>query len=193
MGVKCTIQGAGSLSQGSNMSRGHQPKIAFIVAVAENGVIGRGGTLPWHVPSDLKTFKRLTLGKPVIMGRKTYVSIGKPLPGRDNIVVTRDAGFNAEGVEVAATIDEALAIARRKAAERGVDEIMVIGGAQIYAASLSMADRIYLTRIHARPDGDATFPEPDPSVWREVSRTPLPPDPRDEASATLLILERAAL
>lgn len=166
-------------------------KIAFVVAVAENGVIGRGGTLPWYVPSDLKTFKRLTLGKPVIMGRKTFASIGKPLPGRDNIVVTRDGTFKAEGVERASTIEEALAIARRKAAERGVDEIMIIGGAQIYAASLPLADRIYLTRIHARPDGDATFPEPDPAVWREVSRAPVPPDPRDDASGTLLILERA--
>lgn len=167
------------------------PKIAFVVAVAENGVIGRDGKLPWYVPSDLKTFKRLTLGKPVIMGRKTFVSIGKPLPGRDNIVVTRDPDFSADGVERAATVDEALGIARRKAAARGVDEIMVIGGAQIYAASLALANRIYLTRIHARPHGDATFAEPDPAVWREVSRTPVPPDPRDDAPATLLILERA--
>ncbi len=174
------------------MSVGHQPKIAFVVAIAENGVIGRVGKLPWYVPSDLKTFRRITLGKPVIMGRKTFDSIGKPLPGRDNIVVTRDAAFTADGVERAATLDEALAIARRKAAERGVDEIMVIGGAQIYAASLPLADRIYLTRIHARPDGDALFPEPDPSVWREISREPVPPDPRDEAPATLVILERAA-
>jgi dihydrofolate reductase len=163
-----------------------------VVAVAENGVIGRGGKLPWYVPSDLKTFKRLTLGKPVVMGRKTFDSIGKPLPGRDNIVVTRDPDFSADGVERAGTLDEALAIARRKAAERGVDEIVVIGGAQIYAASLPLADRIYLTRIHARPDGDATFSEPDPSVWHEVSRVPVPPDPRDEAPATLVLLERAA-
>ncbi len=155
-------------------------------------MIGRDGKLPWHVPSDLKTFKRLTLGKPVIMGRKTFASIGKPLPGRDNIVVTRDPDFHADGTERADTIDEALAIAGRLAAARGVDEIMVIGGAQIYAAALSLADRIYLTRIHARPDGDATFPEPDPKVWREVSRVPVPPDPRDDAPATLLILERAA-
>jgi dihydrofolate reductase len=173
------------------MSREHQPKIAFIVAVAENGVIGRDGKLPWHVPSDLKTFKRLTLGKPMIMGRKTFESIGKPLPGRDNIVVTRDTAFKFEGVEVAATLDDALAIARGKAAERGIDEIMVIGGAQIFAALLPQAERIYLTRIHARPAGETTFPDPDPAVWREVSRTPVPPDPRDEASATLLILERA--
>jgi dihydrofolate reductase len=167
-------------------------KVSFIVAVAENGVIGRGGALPWHVPSDLKTFKRITMGKPVIMGRKTYASIGKPLPGRDNIVVTRDAGFSAAGTSRAASIDEALDIARHKAAERGVDEIMVIGGAEIFALTLSIADRIYLTRIHAHPHGDVTFAEPDPNIWREVSRSPLQPDPRDEAAATLLILERAA-
>jgi dihydrofolate reductase len=167
-------------------------KISLIVAVAENGVIGRGGTLPWHVPSDLKTFKRITMGKPVIMGRKTYASIGKPLPGRDNIVVTRDADFSAAETHRAASVDEALDIARRKAAERGVDEIMVIGGAEIFALTLSLADRIYLTRVHAHPDGDVTFPEPDPGVWREVSRAPIAPDPRDDAAATLLILERAA-
>ncbi len=165
--------------------------ITFVVAVAENGVIGRGGKLPWHVPSDLKTFKQLTLGKPVIMGRKTFDSIGKPLPGRDNIVVTRDAAFSVEGVERAETIDAALAIARSKAAARGVDEIAIIGGAQIYAAAMGLVDRIYLTRIHARPEGDATFPELDPHVWREVSRAPVPADPRDDAPATLLILERA--
>jgi dihydrofolate reductase len=167
-------------------------KISLVVAVAENGVIGRNGALPWHVPSDLKTFRRVTMGKPVIMGRKTYTSIGKPLPGRDNIVVTRDVGFSAVGTTRAASIDGALDIARAKAKERGVDEIMVIGGAEIFALTLPMADRIYLTRIHARPDGDVTFPEPDPSIWREVSRTPVAPDPRDDAPATLLILERAA-
>ena len=167
-------------------------KISLIVAVAENGVIGRNGALPWHVPSDLKTFRRVTMGRPVIMGRKTYASIGKPLPGRDNIVVTRDAGFSAAGTDRAASIDEALDIGRRKAAERGVDEIMVIGGAEIFALSLPLADRIYLTRIHAHPDGDVTLPEPDRNIWREVSRTPIAPDPRDDAAATLLILERAA-
>jgi dihydrofolate reductase len=168
-------------------------KISLIVAVAENGVIGRGGTLPWHVPSDLKTFQRLTMGKPMIMGRKTYDSIGKPLPGRDSIVITRDAAFSPPGVLTASTVDEALDIARRRAAERNVDEIMVIGGAQIFAATLPIADRIYLTRIHMRPDGDVTFPEPSRHLWDEVSRETITPDPRDEAAATLLILERVAI
>lgn len=167
-------------------------KISLVVAVAENGVIGRRGALPWHVPSDLKTFRRVTMGKPVVMGRKTYASIGKPLQGRDNIVVTRDAGFSVAGVLSATSIDEALDIARRKAAERGVHEIMVIGGAEIFALTVPIAHRIYLTRIHARPDGDVTFPEPDPHIWREVSRSPLVSDARDDAAATLVILERAA-
>jgi len=160
--------------------------------VAENGVIGRSGALPWRVPSDMKTFRRLTMGKPVVMGRKTYDAIGKPLDGRDNIVVTRNADFNAPGVQIAGGIAEALDLARACAAARGVDEIMVIGGAEIFAAALPLADRIYLTRIHARPDGDTVFPELDPSVWREVSCSPIPPDPRDDAPAMLHMVERAA-
>jgi len=160
--------------------------------VAENGVIGRDGAIPWHVPSDLKTFRRLTMGKPVIMGRKTYDSIGKPLAGRDNIVVTRKVDFSADGIECTSSINEALDIARTRAAARGVDEITVIGGAEIFAAMLPIAGRICLTRIHARPDGDTHFPELDPNVWREVSRTPLQPDPRDSAVATLHTYERAA-
>ncbi len=168
------------------------PIITFVVAVAENGVIGRDGAIPWRVPSDLRVFRRVTMGKPVIMGRKTYDSIGKPLAGRDNIVVTRKADLDAEGIERASSIDEALEIARARAAEHGVDEITVIGGAEIFAAMLAIADRIYLTRIHARPDGDTHFPELDRNVWREVSAAPLLPDPRDSAAATLHIYERAA-
>lgn len=166
--------------------------ISFVVAVAENGVIGRDGTLPWRVAHDLKAFRRLTIGKPVIMGRKTFDSIGKPLDGRDNIVVTRNPDFGAPGVERVGSIDDALALARTRAAARGVDEITVIGGAEIFAASLAHADRIYLTRIHARPEGDTVFPELDPGVWREVSQAQIPPDDRDTATATLYTYERAA-
>jgi len=162
------------------------------VAVAENGVIGCDGALPWHVPSDLKAFRRLTIGKPVIMGRKTYDAIGKPLEGRDNIVVTREAGFGAAGVARASSIEEALDLARTLAGARRADEIMVIGGAEIFAAMMPLAGRIYLTRIHARPDGDTVFLDLDPNVWREISRTPIPPDARDTAPATLHIYERAA-
>ena len=134
--------------------------------------------------------QRLSGGSPSVSrfhGRRTYARLATA-SRRDNIVVTRDAGFSAGGTERAASVDDALDIARRKATERGVDEIMVIGGAEIFALTLPLADRIYLTRIHARPDGDVTFPEPDPGIWREVSRSPLPPDARDDAKATLLIL-----
>jgi dihydrofolate reductase len=161
-----------------------------VVAVAENGVIGRGGSLPWRQPSDLRTFRRLTMGKPVIMGRRTYQSIGKPLDGRDNIVVTRDASFAASGITAVPSLDAALQVARAGAHQRAVDEVMIIGGAEIYAASLPIADRIYLSRVHATVAGDTVFPALDPADWREVSREPIPPDPRDEYSATLLIFER---
>lgn len=165
--------------------------IALIVAVAENGVIGRAGQLPWRMPSDLKTFRRLTLGKPIIMGRKTFQSIGKALDGRDNIIVTRDEAFAAPGTEVCATLEAALALGAVRADARGAAEIMVIGGADIYRQALPAAGRIYLTRIHARPAGDATFPDPDPDHWLCRSRSPIVPDPRDEFSATLETYERA--
>lgn len=164
--------------------------VSIIVAAAENGVIGRGGELPWRIPSDLKTFRRLTLGKPVIMGRKTFASLGKPLPGRDNIVVTRDPAFAADGVQVAASLDAALALAGRLAAERGAGEVMVIGGGQIYAEALARADRIYLSRVHATPAGDAHFPLLCEGDWQVVERQPLAPDPRDEHAVTLIVYER---
>jgi dihydrofolate reductase len=164
--------------------------IALIVAAAENGVIGRGGRLPWRMPSDLKTFRRLTLGKPVVMGRRTLQSIGRALDGRDNIVVTRNAAFTAPGIEVAPTLEAALALARGHAARRGAAEIMVIGGAEIYRAALPQAGRIYLTRVHAHPDGDATFPDLPAEDWPVVRKEPIPPDPRDEHAATLFVHER---
>lgn len=164
--------------------------VALIVAAAENGVIGRAGRLPWHMPSDLKTFRRLTLGKPIVMGRKTFESIGKPLDGRDNIVVTRDAAFRHPGVEVATSLDAALALAEQLAKRRGVDEIPVIGGAEIYRAAYPRADRIYLTRIHARPDGVATFADPSPMIWSLTKSVPIVPSPRDDHTATLLVFDR---
>jgi dihydrofolate reductase len=160
------------------------------VAAAENGVIGRGGKLPWHIPSDLKTFKRLTLGRPVVMGRRTFVSIGRPLPGRDNIVITRDRTFAPAGVLVATSVQEALQRARERATVLGVDEIMVIGGADIYAQTLPRADRIYLTRVHAQPDGDARFADPDPSIWQCTSTTPIIGEAKDEFPCTLMVYER---
>lgn len=167
-----------------------EPRIAFVVAVAENGVIGRDGKLPWHISSDLKYFRVMTMNKPVIMGRKTFESIGKPLDGRDNIVVTRQHDFTADGAYAVPTVEAALALAREKAAEREVDEISVIGGAQIYGQTLDRADIIYLTEVHAAPEGDAIFPELDRTVWREVSRQRHEAGPRDSADYSLIVLER---
>jgi dihydrofolate reductase len=164
--------------------------IAFVVAVAENGVIGRDGKLPWRVPSDLKRFRQLTLGKPVIMGRKTYESIGKPLAGRDNIVVTRQRGFAIHGVEVAATIADAIQRGRVLAEKRGVDEVMIIGGEGIFRAALADADRIYLTLVHGTPAGDTRFVIPDAPAWRETAREPMLQGSGDEYPADFIVLER---
>ena len=164
--------------------------LSLIVAVAENGVIGRDGGLPWRLSSDLKTFRRLTMGKPMVMGRRTFDSIGRPLDGRDNIVVTRDPHFEAAGVSACPTVTEALTLARVLATTRGVDEIMVIGGAAIYDAVMPLADRIYFTKVHATPDGDRHFPSPDAASWREVSREALPKGGRDDFASTLIIYER---
>ena len=165
-------------------------KLSLIVAVAENGVIGRDGGLPWHMSSDLKTFRRLTMGKPIVMGRNTFRSIGKPLDGRDNIVVTRDPFFERAGVSAAATLSDALMLARMLAATRGADEIMVIGGAKIYEHALPLADRIYFTRVHGSPAGDRHFATLDINEWAEVAREPIAQGPRDDYAATLITFER---
>ena len=138
--------------------------LTLVVARADNGVIGRDGQLPWHLPEDLKRFRRLTLGKPVVMGRRTYDSIGKPLPGRRNIVLTRQLGWRADGVETAVTLDDALALAA------DTPEVAIIGGATVYAEALPRADRIELTEVHAAPAGDTFFPPLDPARWREIAR-----------------------
>lgn len=149
------------------------PLVSLVAAAAANGVIGRDNRMPWHLPEDLAHFKRLTLGHPVVMGRKTYESIlaalGKPLPGRTNIVVTRQAGFAAPGCIVAASLDAALAAAREAA------EIFVIGGAEIYRLALARADRVHLTLIDAAFEGDATFPALDTALWHEAEREHHPP------------------
>lgn len=164
----------------------------LVVAAAENGVIGRGGTMPWHLPSDLKTFRRLTMGKPVVMGRKTFQSIGKALLGRDNIVITREVAFTAPGVERAGSVDEALDIARQRAAARGAAEIAVIGGGDIYAQVLPRARRVYLTQVHASPDGDTFFPALPEQEWRLVSSEPIPVTDADDYACTLQTYERLA-
>lgn len=169
---------------------GDDAQIALVVAVAENNVIGWQGGLAWHQSSDLKFFRKVTMNKPLIMGRKTFESIGKPLDGRDNIVITRNTGFKAAGILVAANLGDALELAQDKARERGAGEISVIGGAQIYELSLPQADRIYLSEIHSRPDGDTFFPELDKSQWRETSRERHAASPKDSADYSFVILER---
>lgn len=143
----------------------------FVVAVADNGVIGRDGAMPWRLKSDLQRFKALTYGRPVIMGRKTFASIGRPLPGRTNIVVTRDPAFLAAKVVVAASLDQAYHVAHGDALRRGVDEIAVIGGADIFAQWMARADRLEITEVHARPEGDTTMPAIDRTQWREAGRS----------------------
>jgi dihydrofolate reductase len=164
--------------------------ITLVVAVAENGVIGRGGGLPWRLSSDLKAFRRLTMGKPLIMGRRTFQSLKKPLDGRDNIVVSRDEGFRPDGAIVVPSFPEALAQAERCARNRGVNEVMVIGGADIFAASFPLAGRIYKTEVHGRPEGDTLMPNVDWTRWREVSREALPRGECDDFGATLVLLEK---
>jgi len=138
--------------------------VSIIVAASTNNVIGAGGKLPWKIPDDLKRFKRLTMGKPIVMGRLTFDSIGRPLPGRQNIVITRQPGFVARGSDVV----DSPAAALRAAAD--ADEVMIIGGSQIYDLFLPTADRIYLTRVHAEIDGDACFPDIDDNEWTLVER-----------------------
>jgi dihydrofolate reductase len=167
------------------------PKITLIVAAAENDVIGRDGQLPWKIRSDLRLFRRLTMGKPVVMGRKTYESIGKPLDGRDNIIVTRNADFAADGIVVTTSVSEAIDEARRLAIENGADEIMIIGGAEVFRQTLPVADRIYLTRVHGKPDGDTFLPAIETGTWQEIGREPVPKGDADEFSCTLITLERA--
>ncbi len=144
--------------------------LSLIVAVAENGVIGRDNALPWHIAEDLRYFKQVTSGKTVIMGRKTFESIGRPLPNRTNIVVTRDRGFTAEGVLVAHSLEEALA-------KTGEGEAVVIGGSSLFEEALTRADRFYLTEIHRAYDGDVQFPAWDRRVWEEQSRRSVAGDP----------------
>ena len=156
--------------------------IVLIAAVAENGVIGRENKMPWHLSSDLKHFRAATMGKPVVMGRKTFLSIGKPLEGRTNIVVTRDRAFVAPGVVSAANLENALAVARADALRRNADAIAVIGGTEIFVQTMPLAARLEITEVHARPDGDTHFPEIDRTVWREVERGEHPAGPRDDAA-----------
>ncbi len=166
------------------------PPLIIVVAVAANGVIGRDNRLLWHIRSDLRRFRELTWGRPMIMGRKTFESIGKPLPGRETVVLTRDPAFAAEGIHVAHTWDEAVATAERLARARGANAVAVVGGAEIYALALPHAERIHLTEVHASPVGDARFPVFDRAAFRERSRKHHPAGPNDEHPFTTVDLER---
>ena len=165
-------------------------EVVLVVAVAENGVIGAGGAMPWRLKSDMQRFKALTLNRPIVMGRKTFVSIGRPLPGRTNIVVTRDPDFRAAGVVVTSSFANARAIAEGDALRRFATEIAVIGGAEIYAQWLPCADRLEITEVHARPDGDTSFAAIDAAVWQEVARLRNPAGPADSADFSYVTYRR---
>jgi dihydrofolate reductase len=165
-------------------------KIVLVAAIGENNVIGYAGQLPWRLKSDLQHFRQVTLNRPVIMGRKTYESIGKPLKGRTNIVLTRDLGLKVPGGILATSLDAALGVARQDAAKRGVDEIMVIGGGDVFAEIMPRADRLEITHVHAAPEGDSFFPPIDPAVWREVKREEYPAGPEDNASFAVAVYLR---
>lgn len=165
------------------------PAMVFVVAVAENGVIGVDNALPWTLKSDLRRFKALTLGKPVVMGRKTFLSIGRPLPGRTTIVVSRDRGFAAPGVAVAPSLEAAYDVARGDALRRDADAIAVVGGAEIFTQWIDRAARLEITEVHAAPDGDTRLPPIDRAAWQEIARdrhTAAPADSCDFSYVTYI-------
>ena len=147
-----------------------RPEIVFVVAIAENGVIGANSAMPWRLRSDMQRFKAITIGKPVVMGRKTFESLPRPLPGRTNIVVTRDTAYRAAGAIVTHSLADARAIATGDALRRFATEIAVIGGAEIYAQAMPFADRLEVTEVHATPEGDTRFAAIDPAIWQETAR-----------------------
>jgi dihydrofolate reductase len=165
-------------------------KIVLVAAVGENNVIGRDGQLPWRLKSDLAHFRKVTIDKPVVMGRKTFQSIGKALDRRTNIVITHDAAFAVPGVVTAPSFEAALELARKDAAARGAGEIMIVGGSDVFAASLPLADRLEITHVHASPEGDVTFPPIDPAIWREVSRSEHAAGPQDDAGFAVAVYVR---
>ncbi|UPK02585.1 dihydrofolate reductase [Bradyrhizobium sp. 170] len=166
-------------------------EIVLIVAVAENGVIGAGGAIPWRLKSDMQRLKAMTMGKPIVMGRKTFESFPRrPLPGRTNIVVTRDAAYRAAGAVVTTSFAAAKAIATGDALRRFATEIAIIGGAEIYAQWMESADRLEITEVHARPDGDTRFPPVDLTAWEEVARVRNPAGPDDSADFSYVTFRR---
>jgi dihydrofolate reductase len=165
--------------------------ILLVAAIAQNGVIGRGNALPWRRKSAMQHFRTLTMGKPVVRGRKTYLSIGRPLKGRTTIVVSRDRGFTAPGIVVAPSLDAALATARGDALRRNADTIVVAGGADIYAQAMPLATQLAVTHVHKRIDGDAYFPAIDSNEWHESARSEHEAAAEDEAAFAFVTYERA--
>jgi len=165
-------------------------EIVLIAAVAENGVIGSQGAIPWRLKSDQQRFKTMTFGKPVVMGRKTCLSLRRPLPGRTNIVITRDPGFRAPGVIVTTSFADARAVARGDALRRSATEIAVIGGADIYAQWMECADRLEITEVHARPEGDTRLAAIETAIWQEVARIRYPAGPDDSADYSYVTYRR---
>ena len=165
-------------------------EIVLIAAVADNGVIGSGGTIPWRLKADQQRLKAMTLGKPVVMGRKTFMSLRRPLPGRTNIVVTRDAGFRSPGAVVTTSFADARAVATGDALRRLATEIAVIGGAEIYAQWMDIADRLEVTEVHARPEGDTHLAAIDPAGWEEVARVGNSAGPDDSADYSYVTYRR---
>ena len=164
--------------------------LSMIVATAENNIIGKDNDMPWHLPADLAYFKKVTLGKPIIMGRKTYESIGRPLPGRRNIVISRNEDFKAEGIDSVTSIEQALALVDGSNGSEAVEEIMVIGGGAIYKHCLSAANRLYITHIKANIDGDTTFPDYDDGRWEKITSKVRPSDEKNPYSLDFCIYER---
>ena len=176
------------MSQGA--PRPGRPDLVLIAAIGENGVIGRDNALPWRMKSDLQHFRRVTMGKPVVMGRKTWLSIGRPLPGRTNIVITRDRSFSAAGALVTYDLADALALARADVSRRGCDAIMILGGADIFSQTMDAADRLEITVVHLHPDGDTVFPPIDPSEWQQVAHAEHAAGPEDSAAYTIVTYRR---
>lgn len=169
------------------------PKIVIVVAMAANRVIGRDGDMPWKLSTDLKRFKALTLGKPLVMGRKTFESVGgKPLPGRPHVIVSRSAQIEAEGVEVVDSLEAGLERARAIARELNVGEVCVAGGGEIYRQAMAFADALYVTHVEAEPEGDTVFPEIDPAVFEKVEETAVPAGEKDNYPTRYAIYRRRA-
>ncbi len=165
--------------------------LLLVAAVARNGVIGADNRLLWRLPGDLRHFRARTMGRPMVMGRKTFQSIGRALPGRETIVVTRDPGFTAEGAFVAHGLDAALALAGARAEAMGADSVVIAGGGEIYAATIGRADRLAITEVALAPEGAVAFPRIDPAIWREVRREPGVRGANDEADFAFVDYERA--